>query len=117
MSDIKVSQMLVNVSGDLLEVTTNLMEMQAHLDIVKTAWNISVKTPEQRKIDIKRLIKKQKKYAPSPEALQGYEWEIRRIIKQKDRLYPSVKHKVIVAEAISKSGDDYIIRAYFELDD
>ena len=85
--------------------------------IVKTAWNISVKSIAHRKTDIKRFLKKQKKYAPSSEALQGLEWEIKRIIKEKDRLYPNIKNKVVVAEAISEGGHDYIIRAYFEIDE
>jgi hypothetical protein len=83
----KVSAMMIDVAGDLL------------------------KTPESQ--EIKSFIKKQKKYAPSKDALKGLAWEIRRVIKQKDKLYPAVNNKIILAEAIETGVDDYIIRAYF----
>jgi hypothetical protein len=34
--------------------------------------------------------------------------------KQKDLLFPEIHNKVVIAEAIEKGKDDYIIRAYFE---
>ena len=38
-------------------------------------------------------------------------------MKQKDILFPEVKSKVVIAEAVEKGKDDYIIRAYFETED
>lgn len=117
LNDKKVSEMLIDVGGDLLQVVNNQKEMQTHLDLVKTAWNMATNSQAVRKTKLKRFIKKQKKYAPSIEALKGLEWEIRRIMKQKDRLYPEINHKVVIAEAIEKGKDDYVIRAYFEIND
>ncbi len=113
--DKKVSEMLINVGGGLLHVVNNQQEMQAHLDLVKTAWNMAINPQAKRQTELKRFIKKQKKYAPGIEALKGLEWEIRRIMKQKDRLYPEINSKVVLAEAIEKGKDDYTIRAYFEI--
>ena len=110
----KVSEMLVKVSGELLQNADNRIEMQAHLDLVKTAWNIATESGEKRKRQLKRFISKQKKYAPSAEALKSLEWEIRRIMMQKDRHFPEVNSKVVIVEAVEKAKDDYIIRAYFE---
>lgn len=110
----KVSEMLINVGGDLLRVVDSQQEMQSHLDLVKIAWNMAIYSQPKRKAKLKRFIKKQEEYAPSVEALKGLEWEIRRIIKQKDRLYPEINSKVVMAEAVEKGKDDYIIRAYFQ---
>ena len=110
---IKVSEMLIAVSGDLLKTPDSLLEMQAHLDLVKHAWNISLMSQPRAKHKLSKFLKKQEKYAPSAEALKELEWEYRRIIKQRRTLYPDVGSKVERAEAIETSKDNYIIRAYF----
>ena len=112
----KISVMLIEVGGDLLSTVTSVEEMQAHLELVKTAWNMSLNTAADRKKLLKAFIKKQKRYAPSEAALKGLEWEIRRIKKQKDNLFPDIKNKVAIAEAIDNGNDNYVIRAYFEED-
>jgi len=109
----KVSEMMIAVGGDLLKQAGSIEEMQAHLKIVKHAWNISLYSEKKKKAKLKRFIESQKPYAPSKEDLLGLEWEYKRIIKQKEKLYPSVKNKIVVAKAIETGKDDYIIRAYF----
>ena len=109
----KVSEMLIAISGDLLKIPDNLKEMQAHLSLVVHAWNLSILPKEKEKDELQKFIKKQKPYAPSPEDLKGLEWEYRRIIKQKRKLFPDVLSKIERAEAVETSKDNYIIRAYF----
>ena len=109
----KVSEMILAVSGELLKVPENQPEMQAHLELVKLAWNMTLYSEKKRKGKLKKFIESQKPYAPSIEELKGLEWEIRRIMKQKDKLFPSVKKKIKIAEAVETSKDNYIIRAYF----
>lgn len=109
----KVSEMLIAVGGDLLKSVDSLEEMQAHLDLVRAAWNMSLSSGKKRNGRLKRFIESQRSRAPSIEALEGLEWEFRRIMKQKDRLFPAVKKKVEIATAIETSKDNYIIRAYF----
>jgi len=116
MSNKKVSEMIIDVSGDLFHVVNNQQEMQAHLDLVCTAWNIAILSPEQKNKELHAFLKKNKKYAPSDQALKGLEWEMRRVIKQKERLYPNIKKQIVTAEAIERGKDDYTIRAYFEED-
>ncbi len=109
----KVSEMLIAVSGDLLKSVDNLEEMQAHLDLVKTAWNMSLSSGKKRNGRLKKFIESQRSRAPSTEALEGLEWEFRRMMQQKDKLFPTVKKKVEFATAIEEDTNDYIIRAYF----
>jgi hypothetical protein len=109
----KVSEMLIAVSGDLLKTVDSLEEMQAHLDLVKAAWNMSLSAGKNRNEKLKRFIESQRPRAPSIEALEGLEWEFRRIMKRKDKLFPTVKKKVEIAMAIEESKNSYIIRAYF----
>jgi hypothetical protein len=109
----KVSEMMIEVSGELLETPGSLDEMQAHLELVRQAWNMSLYSENKRKSKLKQFLQSQKPYAPSEEDLKGLEWEFRRIIKQKNVLFPEVKSKIEYAQAIETSKDNYIIRAYF----
>ena len=109
----KVSEMMVVVGGDLLRQASSLEDMQARLNMVKHAWNISLYSEKKKKAKLKRFIESQKTHAPSQEALMELEWEYKRMMKQKEIHYPSIKKKVVVAEAVETEKDDYIIRAYF----
>ena len=110
----KVSEMMIDVSGDLFQIVESREEMQAHVDLVATAWNIALCSQTERKANLKTFLKKQSKYAPNIEALKGLEWEMRRIMKQKDKLYPDVNKKIVVAEVVVTGVGEYIVRAYFE---
>ena len=101
--------MLIEVSGDILESCDSIEEMQAHLDLVKHAWNLSLYSENKRKVKLNRFIDSQRPHAPSEESLKGLEWEYRRIMKQRIVLYPKVKRKIEYAEAIETSKDNYII--------
>ena len=109
----KISEMLIAISGDLLKTPDNLMEMQAHLDIAKHAWNLAIMPVEKEKYELQTFLKEQEPYAPSVEALKGLEWEYKRIIKQKRRLYPAELSEIKHAEAVEISKDNYIIRALY----
>jgi len=109
-----VSEMLVHVGGDLLKSVHSLQEMQARLDIVKTAWNMSLNTRADRKVKLKQFLKKQREFAPSKEALKNLESEIKKIMKQKILLYPEIDNGITNAEAIEKTKNEYEIKAHFK---
>jgi len=109
----KISEMLIAISGDLLKTPESLVEMQAHLDIVVHAWNLAILPEENKKHQLQTFLKEQEQYAPNAEALKGLEWEYRRIINQKHRLFPEVLCEIKHAEAVEISKDDYVIRAFF----
>lgn len=109
----KVSEMMVKVSGDFLETPGSVEEMQAHVDLVKEAWNMSLYSESKRKSKLKQFIALQSQFAPSEESLRGLEWEFRRIMKQRTKLFPKVKNKIEFAEAIESDKDNYVLRAYF----
>lgn len=109
----KISEMLIAISGDLLQTPDNLMEMQAHLDLARHAWNLAILPEEIEKQELQAFLKKQAPYAPSAAALKGLEGEYKRIIKQKRKLFPEVLSEIKHAEAVETSKDEYIIRALF----
>ena len=109
----KVSEMLIAISGDLLQAPDSLVEMQAHLDIAAHAWNLSLLPKAKSKYELQKFIKTQKPNAPNLEQLKGLEAEYERIIEQKQKLFPDVLNKIKLAEAVETSKNKYIIRAYF----
>ena len=53
-----VSEMLVHVGGELLNSANSVQEMQARLDIVRAAWNMSLNSRMERKAELKKFINK-----------------------------------------------------------
>lgn len=112
--NINISEMLISVGGDLLKSASSLEEMQARVDIVRTAWNMSLISRTDRKVELRQFIKGQKAYAPNREALKGLESEMKRIIRQKNITYPEIDSEVVKAQATQKGQDNYQIKAHFQ---
>jgi|TARA_R110002096_G_scaffold394705_1_gene589994 hypothetical protein len=109
-----ISQMLVDIGGDLLQSVTNHQEMQSRLDIVVTAWNMTLDPRVDRQLKLKRFLRKQKDIAPSKEALKALEVEIKTIMKHKDNLYSAVNTELVRAEAIPQNNESFEIKVYFK---
>ncbi|MCF6283329.1 MAG: hypothetical protein L3J28_14190 [Candidatus Polarisedimenticolaceae bacterium] len=116
-NDTNVSEMLLRVGGDFLESMTSRGELQARVDIVRTAWNIALLPLKDRKNALKACLQKYKKIAPSKEALKGLESEINELIIQKDLLYPDVSSEIVNTDVSEKGQHDYVIKAYFKKSD
>lgn len=108
------SQKLIDISGSLLEEANSHQELQSRLDIVITAWNLSLLSKADRQLKLKRLIRKQKGIAPSKEAWKALEEEIKEIVRHKLNLYPEIEIELLRAEAILNSKNNYDIKVYFK---
>jgi hypothetical protein len=109
-----ISQMLVDISGKLLQSVATRQEMQARLDIVVAAWNMTLDSRANRQLKLKRFLKKQKAFAPSKEALKALELEIKTIMKHKDNLYSAIDTVLVRAEAIAQTTESFEIKVYFK---
>jgi hypothetical protein len=109
-----VSEMLIRVGGDFLEDMSSREELQARVDIVKTAWNISLSPLKDRKKALKDCLKNYRKIAPNKEALKGLESEIKEFIIQKDTLYPDITSEIVNTDVAEKGKNNYVIKAYFK---
>lgn len=108
------SQMLVDISGDLLQSVSSPREMQSRADMLVTGWNMSLLPSADRALKMKRFLRKLKGTAPSKEALKGLEAEIKKVIKHKMNLYPNVMTELVRAEAIEQTKGNFEIKAYFK---
>lgn len=109
-----ISQMLVDISDDLLQSVDQKQELQSRLDIVVTAWNMSLHSRLDRPLKLKRFLRKQKDAAPSKEALKHLEAEIKKIIKNKDNLYPHEHTELVRAEAVQQTKETFEIKVFFK---
>lgn len=108
------SQMLVDISGDLLQSVPNQREMQSRVDMVVMAWNMSLHSRAERQLKMKRFLRKLKGTAPSKEALKGLETEIKKVIKHKLNLYPENYTELVRAEVLKHAQDNYELKVYFK---
>ncbi len=114
LDDQNISQMLVDIGGDLLQSVTNRQEMQSRLDIVVAAWNMTLDSRANRQLKLKRFLRKQKDFAPSKDALKALELEMKTIMKHKDNLYSTIDTELVRAEAIAQSNESFEIKVYFK---
>lgn len=114
LDDHNVSQMLVDISGELLQSVSNHKEMQARLNIVVAAWNMTLDSRANRQLKLKRFLRKQKDFAPSKEALKALESEMKTIMKHKDNLYSTVDTQLVRAQATALSNESFNIKVYFK---
>lgn len=106
--------MLVELGDGLLQTADSQEEMQIYLDLVRIAWNMALEPPARSKTELKRFIKKQRRYAPSVKGLKALEGERRRMVERKRHLFPDIDKEALFAQAIHVDGGDYTIRAYFD---
>jgi len=116
-NEANVSEMLLSVGDDFLEGMTSRQELQARVDIVKTAWNIALKPIKDRKKSLKACLKQYRNIAPNKEALKGLETIINELVIQKDLLHPDITSEIVNTEVSEKGLHDYVIKAYFKKED
>ncbi len=108
------SQMLIDISGDLLESVPNSREMQSRVDMVVMGWNMSLLSKAERQLKMKRFLRKLKGTAPSKEALKGLEQEIKKVVKHKLNLYPDNDTELLRAEVLEHSQGNHELKVYFK---
>ena len=57
-SEQKVSQMIIDVAGQFIEMVGSAEERQTHLDIACAAWNISILPKKKETKNIKNILRK-----------------------------------------------------------
>ncbi len=108
------SSLLMNMGGSFLEQASSPQELQSRLDMVVTAWNLSLQDKTDRQQQLKRLIRKQKGNAPSKDAWKALETQIKSLIKRKLERYPGENTELVRAEAVFKGQSSYDIQVYFK---
>ena len=115
--DQKISQMIIDVAGQFIEMVESVEERQTHLDIACAAWNISVLPKIKMKKEYKKYLKKMKKQLKDPHQIKNLEMDINGLIEAKIELFPTVNKQIISAIIENIDSDQYRVTAAFARDE
>ncbi len=109
----KISQMIIDIAGQFIEMVEPVEERQIHLDIACVAWNLSLLPKKQRNKEYKKYFNKMTKRINNPEAIKYFEMDLNGLMKAKVDLYPNVKKTIVTAQVENINSDQYRIIASF----
>lgn len=96
-SQTKISAMLLEVADGYIQMGNDIPERLNYLRSALNAWNIACLPEEQRDQAIVKLLDTFKKYNPGStiQNISNVESDIRQLVDQKIKLYPSVNVRLV----------------------
>lgn len=107
----KISEMLLKVAAGYIDLGENLEQRENYLRSACSAWNIACLPQPKRETAIKKYLEQfQKINQVAGSDYQGFEEDLRRLITQKDKLYPDVDVPIIGSRIETINGRErYIV--------
>jgi hypothetical protein len=102
--EIKMSELIGAYASDYINMGENTEERQNYLNGACTAWNIAVLPEHSREEALRRVMKEYKKANPGVDDADGFEQNLRTLIRKKLEMFPEIK-KVIVNAGIEPISD------------
>jgi hypothetical protein len=112
-SEKKVSQMILDVASQFIELGSSEEERQTHLDIACKAWNLSILPKSKRQKECNKYIKQISAMMMDKEALKWFKADLDGLIKAKLDLYPNEKKPIISAKLENIDSVQYRVTASF----
>ena len=112
-SEQKVSQMILDVAAQFIEMVESEEERQTHLDIACAAWNLSILPKNKREKEYKKYINKAKKRLRNAELIKYFEEDLNGLIKAIVDLFPNEIKPIVSAKIENISSDQYRVTASF----
>ena len=93
----KFSAMLLAVADGYVQMGRTTQERENYLRGAVSAWNIGCLRKSKREQAVRNLVEQFARLNPTvgPEHRANFERNIRKLIRQKDRLYPHVKTQIL----------------------
>ena len=106
----KLSAMVLGFAGDYIAMGESIEEKQEYLTGAVSAWNIACLDKKVRNQTIKRYMVEYRKLNPShsKQDFRDVEENLRLLIQQKDKLYPSVRIQIANAHIEQINGKDHV---------
>ena len=114
----KVSEMVLGFAGDYIAMGESIGEKQEYLNDAVSAWNIACLDEKDRESMIKRYMAEYRKLNPthSKRDFRDTEENFRILIKQKDKLYPSIRVQIAGAHIQEIDGKDHVTVVSMRID-
>ncbi len=106
----KLSEMVLGFAGDYIAMGESAEEKQEYLIGAVSAWNIACLDKKERNRTIKGYMTEYRKMNPaqSKQDFCDVEENLRLLIKQKDKLYPTVRIQIVNAHIEEIDGKDHV---------
>lgn len=105
----KISEMLLRVAEDFLNLGDDLEHRENLLRMACSAWNIACFEPPKRRELIAGYVEKFKETNKAPEAAcKNLEENMKQLVNEKNRLYPDVMIQILNAKIELIAGREHV---------
>jgi hypothetical protein len=112
-SEQKVSQMILDVAAQFIELGSSEEERQTHLDIACKAWNISILPKSKRDKEYDKYLNEIGSKINDKQIMRYFKEDLDGLIKAKLKLYPNEKRPIISAKIENINLEQYRVIASF----
>ena len=102
--------MVLDFAGDYIALGEDIEEKQQALNGAASAWNIACLDEKPRERTIRNYMAKYREMNPmqSKRDYRGVEEDLRKLIRQKETLYPDVRVQIVGAHIQEIDGEDHV---------
>lgn len=114
----KISQMIIDLASDFIELGATLEEKQSYLNAVCIAWNISILPTNIREQALTHFLTEYKKNNPDEDetSINNVKSDMELLIKEKIKKFPSAT-KPIEHAKITEDDSEYRITVFLSTED
>ncbi len=112
-SEQKVSQMILDVAAQFIELGSSEEERQTHLDIACKARNISILPKSKRNKEYYNYLNEMRSRIKDKQIMKHFKEDLDGLIKAKLELYPNEKKPIISAKLENIDSSQYRVTASF----
>ena len=109
----KITQMILDVAGQFIELVESEEERQTHLDIACAAWNLSILPKSKRKKEYNKYLNEIRKQINDKQMMEYFKEDLNGLVKAKAELYPNEKRPIISAKIENIDDKQYRVTASF----
>jgi hypothetical protein len=111
--EIKVSEMILDVAAQFIELVDFEEERQTHLDIACAAWNMSILPKKQRVKQYNKYINSMRRFINDEKAIKYLEMDVLGLIDAKIDLFPYESKLIVSAKINNINSTQYRVTAAF----
>ena len=109
----KISEMILDIASQFIELGATEEERQNNLDMACTAWNLSILPKSTRNKEYNNYLDSMRSIIKDSEAMKWFKVDINGLIQAKLKLYPNVKKPIVSAQLKNVGSNRYEVTASF----
>ncbi|EIC23010.1 hypothetical protein [Thiorhodovibrio frisius] len=109
----KVSQMILDVAAQFIELGTTEEERQTNLDIACKAWNLSILPKSKRNKEYNKYLDEMRLLINDKEVMKWLKEDLNGLMQAKVELYPNEIRPIVSAHLKNIETDQYEVTASF----